>query len=66
MFAATLLMFIAAATILLLTMIAVIYSIQDVLILTDNQLLENKFYKFNHQVGIVDIIQSICSAVIVC
>ena len=66
MFAATLLMFTGAAIIWLLNTIAVIQSIQDVLLLTDNQLLENKFSKINQENDILNVIGFICSGVIVC
>ena len=66
MFAATLLMFTGAAIIWLLDIIVAIQSIQDVLLLTDNQLLENKFSKINQEIGILNVINFICQEVIVC
>ncbi|ETW82270.1 hypothetical protein HETIRDRAFT_168785 [Heterobasidion irregulare TC 32-1] len=64
MFAATLLMFTGAAIIWLLSMIIVIQSIQDVLLLTDNQLLENKFPKINQETSILSVIQVIIQEVV--
>ena len=66
MFAATLLMFTGAAIIWLLSTIQVIQSIQDVLFLTDNQPLENKFSKIDQEIDIINVIQLICQGVIVC
>lgn len=66
MFAATLLMFIGAAIIWLIGIIGIIQGIQDVLILTNEQPLENKFSKINHEITILDIIGFVCQAVIVC
>ena len=65
MFAATLLMFTGAAIIWLLDIIVAIQSIQDVLLLTDNQLLENKFSKINQILGILNAISFFLKAVIV-
>ena len=66
MFAATLVMFTGAAIIWLLDIIGVIQSVHDVLILTDNQLLESKFSKSDQETDIFNTIQFICQAVIVC
>ena len=66
MFAATLLMFTGAAIIWLLSTIQVIQSIQDVLFLTDNQPLENKFSKIDQEIDIINVVQLICQGVIVC
>lgn len=66
MFAITLVMFIAAGSIWLIAIIGIIQSIQNVLILTDDQLLENKFSKINQKADILNIIGYICQAVIVC
>ena len=66
MFAATLLMFTGAAIIWLLSTIQVIQSIQDVLLLTDDQPLENKFSKINQEIATINVIQLICQGVVVC
>ena len=66
MFAATMLMFIIAATTSLITIIDTIQSIQDVLVLTDNPPFEKKFSKINQKLLISGIIGYICRAVIVC
>ena len=66
MFAATLLMFIGATIIWLLNIIIVIQSIQDVLLLTDDQPLENKFSKINQEIAIINVTQLICQAIVVC
>ena len=60
MFAATMLMFIIAATTSLITIIDTIQSIQDVLVLTDNQPFEKKFSKINQKLLISGIIGYIC------
>ena len=66
MFAITLLIFVAAAIIWLNFVIGTIQSIQDILILTDNQGLENKFSKTDQKIVIFDTIDIILQTIIVC
>ncbi|ETW82237.1 hypothetical protein HETIRDRAFT_168813 [Heterobasidion irregulare TC 32-1] len=64
MFAATMLIFIIAAITSLITIINTIQSIQDVLVLIDNQPLEKKFSKINQRLLISGIISYFCRAII--
>ena len=66
MFAITLLTFLAIAIICLYDMIDNIQTIQNLLILAENQTLENKFSKINQEIGILNVINFICQEVIVC
>ena len=66
MFAITLLTFLAIAIICLYNMIDNIQTIQNLLILAENQTLENKFSKINQEIKIYDIINLSLQTVNVC
>ena len=66
MFATTLLIFIAVIVIWLYGIINIVYSIQDMLILTNDQPLEKNSSKINQVIHINNVVDFGLQAVIVC